>query len=767
MRGPRFRWGRPGSELAISLGLACVALAFWKFQLFDPPTGHDYEFAPFRAGDFLAEILPLTRESVRQLLDGELPLWNPYQYSGRPLLATPTTSALYPFNFPYLFLPTPVAIEVILVLHLAAAGVFTYAFARSITLSPLASISSGLCFMLSGFVAGLAAWSSLALASAVWLPLALLAVERLVAGPRAKWVAVLALAVCMPLLAGWIQIWTYSMYALALYASLRLVLRERATRDRRRDALIFASLAVGVALGIGMAAVQILPSQELRSLSTRPGELTASYAIPLGQLPLSHVVKEMSAPKAGWPRWPYLGIATLVLLPLSLFARGRRVQILCFGMLGLSALGNVVLLDVYEILRLLPGVSWFRFPSRMLFLYAFGGAILVGAAIDDLRRGAQLPRTAALAALVVAAAAALQTFTPIGGLHLAALWFAVVLVCGALLAPSGWLRSGALLALVVLLAADLFLSSQSIYHRPVHIPHIIEVESDVYAYLREHQGYGRSLIASLKPGALGNRPTGEGVYSITDYESLTLARFGTFFARIDRRNLESGRVPFSGGLQPDPFSPQLRMLELMSLRYLVARPAEVGRLHRGLGRRAGPWRVVYVGHEEFVVFENPRPLPRAYIAFDSVAVVDGAAALDAVSDPFFPFRQKVVIEGIELDSERAEPRSILPAQIIAYRASEVTIETNADEAGHLVLTDTYYPGWTAEIDGRPSEIRPANYLFRAVAIPAGPHRVTFRYESRSVRIGGAISLGSLAVLAAAVGAGRVGSHRLRTGLGRG
>ena len=92
------------------LGLVCLAIAFWKLQLFDPPTRRLLAVDPGGA-DLFAEVLPLAREATRQWLDGAMPLWNPHQFAGRPLLAMPLVGGLYPLNLPYLFLPTPVAIE--------------------------------------------------------------------------------------------------------------------------------------------------------------------------------------------------------------------------------------------------------------------------------------------------------------------------------------------------------------------------------------------------------------------------------------------------------------------------------------------------------------------------------------------------------------------------------------------------------------------------------------------------------------------------------
>jgi uncharacterized membrane protein YfhO len=63
-----------------------------------------------------------------------------------------------------------------------------------------------------------------------------------------------------------------------------------------------------------------------------------------------------------------------------------------------------------------------------------------------------------------------------------------------------------------------------------------------------------------------------------------------------------------------------------------------------------------------------------------------------------------------------------------YEPDLVTVEAKLPRAGFLVLSDTYFPGWTAAVDGRETPIYRANYTFRAVALPAGAHTVTFSYR---------------------------------------
>jgi uncharacterized membrane protein YfhO len=106
------------------------------------------------------------------------------------------------------------------------------------------------------------------------------------------------------------------------------------------------------------------------------------------------------------------------------------------------------------------------------------------------------------------------------------------------------------------------------------------------------------------------------------------------------------------------------------------------------------------------------------------------------------------------DDAPTSDRPITPAHITSYEPSTVRIDTDAAAPGYLILTDTFYPGWTARVDGVPAPIRPANVLFRAVRVEAGRHTVEFRYQPTSFTIGATISLASLALLGVVAFAGR-------------
>jgi len=83
--------------------------------------------------------------------------------------------------------------------------------------------------------------------------------------------------------------------------------------------------------------------------------------------------------------------------------------------------------------------------------------------------------------------------------------------------------------------------------------------------------------------------------------------------------------------------------------------------------------------------------------------------------------------------------------------SAMEIETSSSSNAFLVTSDTYYPGWTASIDGQLTNIYHTDYLIRGVAVPAGSHRVRFEFRPKSFYVGGALSVFSLLLLGLSFG----------------
>jgi hypothetical protein len=95
------------------------------------------------------------------------------------------------------------------------------------------------------------------------------------------------------------------------------------------------------------------------------------------------------------------------------------------------------------------------------------------------------------------------------------------------------------------------------------------------------------------------------------------------------------------------------------------------------------------------------------------------------------------------DDDPAPPGTAGPdglAEIVGYEAGRVEIRTTSSHPAYLVLSDAFFPGWRASVDGSPVRILRADYAFRAVRVPAGTHEAVFRYAPASFRIGAGLSL---------------------------
>lgn len=172
-------------------------------------------------------------------------------------------------------------------------------------------------------------------------------------------------------------------------------------------------------------------------------------------------------------------------------------------------------------------------------------------------------------------------------------------------------------------------------------------------------------------------------------------------------------------------------------------------------RQKTKYRTVYQDGEA-LIYENLAPLPRTYVVGQAVERSSGPDILRDMIEGGFDPRQAVMLEdpagaGFPRDvlvSER--PPSLptrksffAPAQLSSYDATSARISYSAPDAGYLVFSDSYYPGWKAFLDGQPVPLYRANYLFRAVRAPAGNHTVEFLFEPAILRLGYDLTLMSL------------------------
>jgi hypothetical protein len=162
------------------------------------------------------------------------------------------------------------------------------------------------------------------------------------------------------------------------------------------------------------------------------------------------------------------------------------------------------------------------------------------------------------------------------------------------------------------------------------------------------------------------------------------------------------------------------------------------------------------------LYDRRDALPRAFL-MGTARVLDDGEAGARLADPSFNPRAEVILAPSAGAQPLAGPGQRATATFEADASERVRIAVRTDAESYLVLSDSWYPGWVATVDGEEAPIERANLLFRAVRVPPGSHTVEFRYEPQSVRTGALVSAGSIVVTVGLFAGLGLWSRRRRAG----
>jgi hypothetical protein len=152
----------------------------------------------------------------------------------------------------------------------------------------------------------------------------------------------------------------------------------------------------------------------------------------------------------------------------------------------------------------------------------------------------------------------------------------------------------------------------------------------------------------------------------------------------------------------------------------------------------------------YALYINDEALPRAFVVSRADPLPDRAEVLSLLKQA--DFRRHVWLEEFHPSTPAllSHEEDIRPAEIKEYRPNRVAVRVHLDAPGYLVLTDIWYSGWTCSVNGEPVPLYRANYLFRAISLPAGDHEVVFSFLPQSYRKGRLITCLTLMLVAVAM-----------------
>ena len=380
----------------------------------------DYEPANRLLMDPVLQFQPWLEFNRRMMRSGRLPLWNPDAGCGAPHLANGQSAVFDPFHLLAYLGETPGSYAWIAAGRLFAAGLGMFLLARSWGLGFWGRWFAGLVYPFCGF---LVVWLLFPVTSvAIWMPWLFLAVNRVFRVPCSRSAGILAVATMLVVLGGHIQTSAHVLLAGGLYAAWRWIGRRVGDFDRRR---VLVAWTLGTLMGLGLAAVQILPMAAYLSRSpvwgerrreghawwtvVRPRILDAActalpYAYGSQRRGHPNLARALGVHNLNESAGGYVGLATLLwLTPLAFRVRRRSPRVaFLLPIAAFGAMGAFAIPPVDNLLRACPVLD--VTDNRRLTLWlAFGLTLLGGIGIDHLGRTYRLGRAWIVSWLIGAA----------------------------------------------------------------------------------------------------------------------------------------------------------------------------------------------------------------------------------------------------------------------------------------------------------------------------------------------------------------------------
>ncbi len=340
------------------------------------------------------------------LRGGEFPLWNPYFYSGHPLLATLQPGIFYPINLLFFALPFDLAFNWIVIAHFALAATFTYILLRELDASKTGAVAGALTFMLSGYL--FSAHNVLnTLLSAVWPPLAVSLFLMGLKRRSYRWSAASGSVIAVMFFGGGIEVFYATcalLFALSIMPRILIMRRDEGVPKpdavdsiaARKRLLLFA---VSMAVFLLISAVQLLPFLELAGASTRAHGLTYAEAT-TWSLDLKDFIQFVLPDPFGyassedkywanqsWLKTVYVGSIPLLLSTFFFIEKKKKaLPFILVSLLGLTvAMGKNN--PLYQLLfSYLPLFNKFRYPVKFLFIPFLFLAVSAGLGLDSFLR---------------------------------------------------------------------------------------------------------------------------------------------------------------------------------------------------------------------------------------------------------------------------------------------------------------------------------------------------------------------------------------------
>ncbi|MEW6096293.1 MAG: YfhO family protein [bacterium] len=685
--------------------------------------------------DFFRYFYPTKYFASHCLREGIIPLWNPYNFCGMPFLASLQSQVLYPFSFIVYFLPINLGLKLFIVMHLFWAGIFTYLLMQEWRISKTSSLISSIIYIFSGYFISVADILNV-LVAITWIPFIFLFFVKALTILKTQYIILTGIGLCLQFLGGEPTTLYATLLVLILYTFSK-VIRLNISHSLK---IMLIILSIGLT-GLGLNSFQLLPFLELVFHSNRALGMSFEQAVRWSLAP--HELLDLLIPLSSFTmtavgKFPYvqglidsiyLGIISLCLIFIGIGYRWLGLfWTLVFFCFILLSLGEHFILYKW-LYTYIPGFNLMQIPVKFFSIVTFAGALLAGFGYEHLKSGKIRPFLIVSIAIFIGLLL-IQIKFPLQHFKIEIILLILVSLL-ILLARKGVISLNFLSVWIVcFILIDLFIAGadlnpmvkESFYQQESRLAKLIEKEDEYCRILLSpkssrffyyHSGpIETNLLLEAHEAMLSNLGLlHENVFDADGYECIFLKDYYTLM-----RIIATGKL-----------TQVTQLLNLLNIKYIISR------------EKLGGSELKLIEDKKVKIYKNPTCFSRAFLVPQAIVIKDRNEILRKMLNRDFDPQKEVILEE-KIPNKSQIPNFKSQIQIIDYQPNKVIINTSSPTNCILFLSDTYYPGWKAFVDGKVTKIYRANYTFRAIPLPKGRHKVEFNYSPVSFKIGMLISL---------------------------
>jgi hypothetical protein len=695
-------------------------------------------FKNFLITDPVRQLYPWKNLSILDLKQKAIPAWNPYNFSGTPLLANLQSSSFYPTNIFFFLMPFDLAWSLLIFIQPLLGGLFMYLYLRNLKLKEVSSFIGAISFAFSGFFIAWLEWGTV-LNTALWLPLTLFSLDKIFSETksRIKWFLILLCSLLFSFFGGHLQTFFYLAILSFMYSLLMLFSAEK--KLKKGIYLVLTVLAF-----IVFSSVQWFPTLKFITLSARNLDMIG-WKAEGWFIPWQNLVQFIAPDFFGNPTtlnyygiWNYaeflgyVGIIPLIFAIFALFFKKDK-KVFFFGSVFFVSLifAFPTIIAKIPFKLLIPFVSTSQ-PTRLLFVVDFSLAVLAAIGFDYFMTHSK-NRSKILYVLGV--------FIAFFGL----LWLFVNFFGKGVLSQTNLLVAKQNLILptflfaisLLVLLAIIFYPENKIKQKVLNVGYCLLILITVFdlfrfgwkfeSFTKKDYLFPKTPVTSFLQKNIDNfrlistdstilPPNFSIMYklqTVDGYDPLYLQRYGELMAAIGRGRSDIS-APFGFNRIITQQNPSSRLVDLLGVKYVLSKVALEDNKLREVFKDG-----------EITVYENDAVFPRAFFVVNTLIVDSKQKAINELFNLDNPLRRIAIVEGVKNRASFRPSWNIGKVDIKHYSSNKIVLDTYNSGSGFLMLTDSYYPTWKASIDGEETEIFLTDYNFKGIIVPEGKHIIEF------------------------------------------